>query len=300
MSSSQDSPSPQQQQPSPATDDQHRASRQRKRDLNIRQGYHDIDEHMSDDAERRHVIAELAIKEIDPLVLEEVTRQLTTDNNKELVFFARGRRGVIFQTQLNHHHHHQLFVLCAVKIRKSSAPADALENEQKALERANSVGVGPMIVGGSFSFNNNNNVIVTEWAQGVPLAAFLDSVPPRESALAVVFEIIDQAAALDRCGLVKSEMTHQQKHIFVDPTTLKVTLIDFDRCKFLPHTRQNVTQTVQYLSQRRMSSLLSGCGMSIDVSMLRQSCAAYKRGHDDDIPDVLTQIKKSFTVSSSS
>jgi len=126
----------------------------------------------------------------------------------------------------------------AVKVRRVDANRPSLLPEAEKLRLANTVGVGPCLLAASRDF------LVWEYVEGVPLEEWGLGAPLEELA-AVAREVLRQALALDRIGLVHMELSRLGDHVLVTPG-LRVVIFDFETAS-TSSGKSNVTQVAQGL-----------------------------------------------------
>lgn len=175
------------------------------------------------------------------------------------VFFATGKRSKVYLTTYNR----------VKAVRKVVDPkfVTNLRNEAYWLLVLNKRGIGPKLL----CFGND--FIVMEFVDGQRILDFFESAD-KKSILKVVNDILQQCKKLDDLLVDKKELTNPYKHIIVRHD--KPVMIDFERCRNTP-TPKNVTQFVQFLSSRKVSSLLSAKGIKLDALKLRSAAKDYKK-----------------------
>jgi|SRR5579875_1284462 predicted Ser/Thr protein kinase len=134
----------------------------------------------------------------------------------------------------------------ACKILRSDASRKDMKWEENMLRRANSVSVGPKILGAG------NRVLVMERLYGCNLDEFLRKAGKEEIKM-MVSKLLDQARALDKAKIRHKELANASKHVIVD--IVKPTIIDFESVS-LNCKGHNVAAICQYIFIRRMGNLL--------------------------------------------
>ncbi|MEM1810119.1 MAG: hypothetical protein QXP94_04875 [Thermofilaceae archaeon] len=129
----------------------------------------------------------------------------------------------------------------AVKVRRLDANRPSLLGEAEKLRLANKVGVGPRLLAAS------RNFLVWKYIEGALLEDW-GLKASEEELKAAVGELIRQALALDKIGLVHQELSRLGDHVLVTPE-LGVVIFDFETAS-LVSGRSNVTQVIQGLMLR--------------------------------------------------
>src|SRR5579875_2292238 len=128
----------------------------------------------------------------------------------------------------------------ACKILRSDASRKDMKWEENMLRRANSVSVGPKILGAG------NRVLVMERLYGCNLDEFLRKAGKEEIKMMV-------SKLLDKAKIRHKELANASKHVIVD--IVKPTIIDFESVS-LNCKGHNVAAICQYIFIRRMGNLL--------------------------------------------
>jgi len=130
----------------------------------------------------------------------------------------------------------------ALKIRRVDADRNGMEHEAEMLAKANSVGIGPHLIGISDDF------LLMEYVEGVLLPKWTANVRGRESRKRirqVLRDILEQCWKLDEAGLDHGELSRAPKHIIVDAAD-KAHIVDFETASIMRRV-SNVTSVCQYL-----------------------------------------------------
>ncbi len=131
----------------------------------------------------------------------------------------------------------------ALKIRRTDADRSGMGHEAEMLRFANSVGVGPKLIGCS------ENLLVMEFIDGVLLPRWVEEIGKEECNWArvrrILRETLEQCWRLDEAGLDHGELSQASKHVIVDADE-RPQLLDFETAST---TRKvsNVTSVCQYL-----------------------------------------------------
>ncbi len=127
----------------------------------------------------------------------------------------------------------------AVKIRRVDADRPSLEHEAQMLAKANSVGIGPKLIGAS------KNFLLMQLIDGDLLPFWLESHKEKAMVCRVLREVLFQCWQLDLAGVDHGELSKAPKHVIVD-FALRSWIVDFETAS---DTRKpaNVTAICQFL-----------------------------------------------------
>ena len=127
----------------------------------------------------------------------------------------------------------------ALKIRRVDADRSMMRHEAEMLRVANSVNVGPKLLGVS------KNFLVMQFVEGDLLPKWLENRRSRKSVKNVLRDILEQCWRLDEAGLDHGELSHAPKHIIVDVVN-RPFIVDFETAS-LNRKPSNVTSITQFL-----------------------------------------------------
>jgi len=127
----------------------------------------------------------------------------------------------------------------ALKVRRVDADRAAMTREAEMLKVANSVGVGPQLLGVS------KNFLAMQLVDGLLLPEWIEKCWSETSLKNVLREILEQCWRLDRGGLDHGELSHAPKHVIVDNQE-KPVIVDFETAS-LNRKPSNVTSIAQFL-----------------------------------------------------
>jgi len=130
----------------------------------------------------------------------------------------------------------------AVKIRRTDADRAEMRREAEMLEMANSVGVGPRLLGFS------ENLLMMEFIEGVLLPEWVEMIGDRNAVLklrVVLRDIFEQCWRLDGKGLDHGELSQASKHIIINRES-NAYLLDFETASVARRVA-NVTSACHYL-----------------------------------------------------
>jgi putative serine/threonine protein kinase len=127
----------------------------------------------------------------------------------------------------------------ALKIRRVDADRLGLQHEAQMLAKANSVQVGPKLMGVS------KNFLLMQLIDGFLLPAWLGAHEETEHVRNVLKEVLEQCWRLDNVGLDHGELNKAPKHIIVDEQQ-KPWIVDFETAS-VNRKPANVTSVCQFL-----------------------------------------------------
>jgi len=127
----------------------------------------------------------------------------------------------------------------ALKIRRVDADRAGLEHEAQMLAKANSVQLGPKLVGVS------KNFLLMQLVEGWLLPEWLSGHRKKAQVRGVLGEVLEQCWRLDSVGLDHGELSKAPKHIIVSKQ-LKPFLVDFETAS-VDRRPANVTSVCQFL-----------------------------------------------------
>jgi len=130
----------------------------------------------------------------------------------------------------------------ALKIRRMDADRKEMQHEAEMLKKANSVEVGPKLLGAS------ENFLLMEFIKGPLLFQWISTLKGRGTKARiqkVLRDILEQCWRLDKIGLDHGELSKAPKHIIVDEKD-KPHIVDFETAS-VNRRVANVTSMCQYL-----------------------------------------------------
>jgi len=162
----------------------------------------------------------------------------------------------------------------ALKIRRTDADRESMRREAEMLRIANSVNVGPRLLGFT------RNILLMEFIEGMPLAGWIEKIRcERDSAeriRRVLREILEQCRRLDEVGLDHGELSRATGHVIVDHKDTP-WILDFETAS-VKRRVSNVTSICQFLFLRgSLASLITesiGCKAEEDLIL---ALRRYKR-----------------------
>jgi putative serine/threonine protein kinase len=127
----------------------------------------------------------------------------------------------------------------AMKIRRGDADRLGLQHEGQMLAKANSVQVGPKLIGVS------KNFLLMQLIDGALLPAWLGAHKETADVCGVLKDVLEQCWRLDNVGLDHGELNKAPKHIIVDEQR-KPWIVDFETAS-VDRKPANVTSVCQFL-----------------------------------------------------
>lgn len=162
----------------------------------------------------------------------------------------------------------------ALKIRRTDAGRAEMKREADMLRIANSVDVGPKLLGFT------ENFLIMEFIDGPFLSVWVETLEEKEDTKLrvrrVLRDILEQCWRLDVAGLDHGELSRAPKHIIVDAED-KACILDFETAS---NTRKasNVTKICQYLFMRgKTAELINRKNEEINKENLLVSLKTYKK-----------------------
>jgi putative serine/threonine protein kinase len=127
----------------------------------------------------------------------------------------------------------------ALKVRRLDADRSMMRHEAEMLEKANSVKVGPKLLG------YTSNMVLMQFVNGFLLPEWLRKRVGKVQVKKVLRDVLEQCWLLDRIGLDHGELSHAPKHVIVDRANRPV-IVDFETAS-LNRRPANVTSICQFL-----------------------------------------------------
>jgi putative serine/threonine protein kinase len=127
----------------------------------------------------------------------------------------------------------------ALKIRRVDADRTQMQHEAEMLKKANSLRVGPSLLGAS------KNFLLMQFIDGVLLPKWLEKQRGKAQVRKVLREVLEQCWRLDKVGLEHGELSHAPKHIIIDQRD-EPFIVDFETAS-VNRKMSNVTSICQFL-----------------------------------------------------
>jgi len=155
----------------------------------------------------------------------------------------------------------------ALKIRRVDADRVKMQHESEMLRKANSVEVGPELLGVS------RNFLLMQFIDGDLFPHWLERRLRKDLVKRVLRQILEQCRRMDEAGLDHGELSFAPKHVIVDRTNAPV-IVDFETAS-VNRRPSNVTSICQYLffsgeTAKKVSEKLGEKAASEVVEALRR------------------------------
>jgi putative serine/threonine protein kinase len=170
----------------------------------------------------------------------------------------------------------------ALKIRRTDADRTTMKREATMLKIANSVGVGPRLIGTS------ENFLLMELLEGELIETWISHLDfeDRWKMVGLLRDILGQCFRLDNIGLDHGELNQARKHILIESRQPRI--MDFESASTTRKTK-NLSSLCQYLFvssyvARRIETIIG----KVDLKGLKKILAGYKLHRSiDSYGDVL-------------
>jgi len=155
----------------------------------------------------------------------------------------------------------------ALKIRRVDADRSRMQQEAKMLKKANSVHVGPRLLGVS------KNFLLMQFIDGDLLPKWMEKRKQKALMVKILREVLEQCWRLDIAGLDHGELSHAPKHIIIDKKN-KPFIVDFETAS-LNRKSSNVTSICQFLFisgvvAEKVAEKLGGKNKNAIIDVLRR------------------------------
>ena len=127
----------------------------------------------------------------------------------------------------------------ALKVRRVDADRSRMQWEAEMLKKANSVRVGPRLLGVS------KNFLLMQFIDGILLPKWLEKRKGKAQLRKVLRDVLEQCWRLDEAGLDHGELSHAPKHIILDQKD-EPFIVDFETAS-VNRKPSNVTSICQFL-----------------------------------------------------
>ena len=127
----------------------------------------------------------------------------------------------------------------ALKVRRVDADRSRMQREAEMLKKANSVRVGPRLLGVS------KNFLLMQFIDGDLLPKWLEKRKGKAQLRKVLHEILEQCWRLDKAGLDHGQLSHAPKHVIIDQKD-EAFIVDFETAS-VNRKPSNVTSICQFL-----------------------------------------------------
>lgn len=172
------------------------------------------------------------LEDLESIGVEEIAF-IEVGGRLEPLILGKGYRGIVLRGRLGGRD-------AALKILRTDSTVPSLRREAEATSLANSVGVGPTLLGFT------DNVLALELVEGTPLDKWLKELKEgQEMELkAVLRSCFEDARKLDEIGLDHGELSDVKKHVILRPS-LDIVIIDFGKAS-RARRPANVTSLFNY------------------------------------------------------
>jgi putative serine/threonine protein kinase len=162
----------------------------------------------------------------------------------------------------------------ALKVRRLDADREGMQHEAEMLRRANSVGVGPKLLGCT------NNLLLMQFIKGLLLPDWIRKQRGKKRIKKVLHRILEQCWLLDGTGLDHGELSHAPKHIIIDRED-RPFIVDFETAS-LNRTPANVTSICQFLFVSGIATEVARKIGQRERDALVRTLQSYKKHRDQE------------------
>ncbi|MEM1923324.1 MAG: RIO1 family regulatory kinase/ATPase [Nitrososphaerota archaeon] len=168
----------------------------------------------------------------------------------------------------------------AIKVRRQDYGHKDAWREAYMLERANSLGIGPRLLG------QKGQVIVMSLVEGTDLTSWLLTYnPSREAAIKVLIEMATQCHRLDEAMIDHGELSDASKHVILSQN--HPTIIDFGSASFSTRPK-NLTSIINYIYSAQLEMVRQRLGLAkVGFELLRRYKEAFS---SEDFLEILTEM----------
>lgn len=168
----------------------------------------------------------------------------------------------------------------ALKIQRVDAGYGRIEHEAEMLGKANSVGVGPEVLGVS------ENFLLMQFIEGALIPEWLKYHEHTSEIEVLLRHVLEQCWRLDQAGLDHGELSHAPKHIIVTKKN-KPFIVDFETAS-TNRKPSNVTSICQFLFisgivAENVAKNLRGKGKKMIIEALKHYKKDKTRGNFEKI-----------------
>ena len=172
----------------------------------------------------------------------------------------------------------------ALKIRRVDADRAGMHNEAEMLRKANSIEVGPSLLGVTMNF------LLMEFIEGTLLPKWVKLTGGKgieDRIRKVLLCILEQCWRLDEDGLDHGELSTAPKHVLVDMND-KPCIVDFETASSERRV-SNVTSICQYVfMESAVARMVGGKLGEVDRAQLIETLRSYKKARSrEDFEDLL-------------
>ncbi len=158
----------------------------------------------------------------------------------------------------------------ALKIRRVDADRTSMRHEAEMLKMANSIGVGPKLLG------YTNNFLLMEHIDGKLFPEWLEETSDKNLVRRVLRSFLQQCFMLDQIGLDHGELSNASKHLIVNREN-KPYILDFETASD-KRRPANLTSLTQFLFiQKPITEKIAEKIGEIDRQNLIEALRSYKK-----------------------
>lgn len=169
----------------------------------------------------------------------------------------------------------------ALKIRRIDADRASMLREARLLRKANTVQVGPQLLGAT------RNFLAMQFIEGTLLPQWLEKGIGKTQLKTVLRDLLEQCWRLDKVRLDHGELSHAPKHIIIDRKD-RAVIVDFETSS-AKRKPSNVTSMSQFLFMSAISPTIKGELGIKDTENIVDSLRLYK--HDMNRENFLQVLK---------
>ncbi len=176
----------------------------------------------------------MILRELEEIGVDAIYVEFLADSLR-IAFIGKGYRGIVIKGKTRG-------LDVAIKILRTNTAIRDLSKEAKATEMANSVGVGPKLLGYS------RHVLVLEYVEGIGLGKWINGLAIEEVHVLknVLRRCFLQARSLDVLGLDHGELSDARKHVIIR-SNLDPVIIDFGKARIRDRP-SNVTSFFSHIA----------------------------------------------------
>jgi len=157
----------------------------------------------------------------------------------------------------------------ALKVRRLDADRSMMRHEAEMLEKANSVKVGPKLLG------YTGNMVLMQFVNGFLLPEWLRKHVAKVRVRKVLRGVLEQCWLLDSIGLDHGELSHAPKHIIIDRAD-RPFIVDFETAS-VNRAPANVTSICQFLFISGIAGEVAGKIGERDKLAIIEALRCYKK-----------------------
>jgi putative serine/threonine protein kinase len=217
-------------------------------------------------------VAVLSYPKVDEILLTRRSKELQKLGVKALEFvgdkevfgvpvLGKGCVGIVVAARIGHGK-------AALKVLRSDADRTHMLHEAQMLKKANSVQVGPLLIG------YTRSVLLMQYVEGVLISNWFRRRFGEIRVKKVLVDLLEQCWRLDNAGLDHGELSHAPKHVIIDSAD-KPWIVDFETASLQRRTA-NVTSICQYLFISDLSAIVAEKIGDLDKKGIVEALRGYK------------------------